>query len=79
MPFDPAKPQPGDDLDADLVRDQLTALADRIAALEAALADTARNPSPSPLSPSLDDPPTRDQVQGIVNAFNALLNQLVRV
>ena len=51
----------------------------RIAALQAALSGTARNPNLGTLSLALDDPPTRPQVQQILDAYNALLNQLTRV
>jgi len=86
MPFDPTQPQPGDALDADLIRAQLTALNDKIDALtarvtatETGLGGTARNPSLGTLNLSLDDPPTRPQVQAFLDDFNALLNQITRV
>lgn len=79
MPFDPTLPADNTPVSAPAMRDQLTALADRITALELALSGTAQNPNLSPLSLALDDPPTRPQVQAILDQFNTLLNQITRV
>ena len=53
--------------------------ATQIAALEAAIPQTARNPSSvGPFSISMSDPPTRDQVQAILDVLNQLITALVR-
>ena len=64
MPFDPAQPADHSPFSSQVMRDQLNALADRIAALELVVSGTARNPNLSTLNLALDDPPTRPQVQG---------------
>jgi hypothetical protein len=47
------------------------------AALDAAIAGTAQNPSAlSPLSLTISDPPTQAEVQSIVDAYNSLLSAL---
>lgn len=51
----------------------------RVTATETALGGTARNPNLGTLNFSLDDPPTRPQVQAILDEFNTLLNQITRV
>ena len=86
MPFDPAKPAANAPLDSQVMRDPLNALNDaitaataRIAALEAALANTAQNPHQLTLNIALDDPPNRPQVQAILDGYNGLLNQITRV
>ena len=79
MPFDPALPADDTPVSATAMRDQLTALADRITALEVALAGTARNPDLGALNLALDDPPTLAQVQAVINQLNTLLTQLTRV
>ena len=79
MAFDPALPADHSPLSAAEMRAQFTALADRITALELAIGGTAKNPSLGTLSLSLDDPPTRPQVQAFLDDFNALLNQITRV
>ena len=61
------------------MRAQLTALADRITALELALSGTAQNPNLSSLSIFIDDPPTRQQAQAMLDQLNTLLNQITRV
>ncbi len=60
------------------MRAQLTALNDRIVALEAALAGTAQNPNLSTLSIALSDPPTRPEVQPMLDFLNSLLSQITR-
>jgi hypothetical protein len=79
MAFDPTIPQNGTDIDAVEIRDQLNALNDRIVALEAALAGTAQNPNLGPLNIALSDPPTRPEVQQMLDFMNTLLNQITRV
>ena len=79
MAFDPTLPAANSLNSSAEMRAQLTALADRIAALELALGGTAQNPNLSPLSLGLSDPPTRPEVQQILDAYNALLNQITRV
>ena len=79
MPFDPTKPQNGDDLDAAEIRAQFNALNDRIVALEAALDATAQNPNLSTLNLALSDPPTRAEVQQMLDFLNTLLTQITRV
>ena len=61
------------------MRGQLTALNDRIVALEAALANTAQNPNLGTFNIALSDPPTRPEVQAILDVLNALINQITRV
>ena len=83
MPFDPLKPATGSPLSSEEMRGQLNALNDAIAAGQAvtngAIAGTAQNPSMGPLNIALSDPPTRAEVQVLLDAFNALLNQITRV
>ena len=79
MPFDPTKPADGSPNSAAEMRGQLTALNDRIVALEAALANTAQNPNLGTFSIALSDPPTRPEVQAILDVLNALINQITRV
>lgn len=76
MPFDPSLPQENTLIDAAQMRDQLNGLNDTIAA---GIAGTAQNPSLGPLSIALSDPPTRPEVQQIVDFLNTLLNQITRV
>lgn len=86
MAFDPTKPADHAEIIAAELRGQFTALAAlltaqdaRLAALEAALGGTAKNPNLGTLSLSLDDPPNRPQVQAILDQLNTLLNQITRV
>ena len=79
MPFDPTKPANGSPNSSAEMRAQLTALNDRINALEAALANTAQNPNLSTLSIALSDPPTRAEVQPMLDFLNSLLTQITRV
>ena len=44
-----------------------------------ALGGTAQNPNLGTLNVSLDDPPTRPQVQAMLDQLNTLLNQITRV
>ena len=90
MSFDPAKPAPGDDLDAVLIRNQfneLKALIDAQAAqiaslqgqLAAAIAGTAQNiPGVGALSFSVSDPPNASQVQTVLDKVDELINALRR-
>ena len=86
MPFDPAQPATGSPLASQVMRDQFNALAaliaaqeTRLAALEAALADTARNPTAvGPFNTTLNDPPTAAQVQAILDVHNQLIGALTR-
>ena len=91
MPFDPAKPAPGDDLDAVLVRNQFNALkalidaqAARIAALQAqlnaAIATTSSNSNGvGNLSLSINNnPPQNYEVQPIADKVDELINALRR-
>ena len=77
--FDPTKPANGSPNSSAEMRAQLTALNDRINTLEAALANTAQNPNLSTLNIALSDPPTRPEVQQILDFMNTLLNQIIRV
>ena len=79
MSFDPALPANGSPTSSAEMRAQLTALADRITALELALSGTAQNPNLSSLSIFIDDPPTRQQAQAMLDQLNTLLNQITRV
>ncbi len=83
MPFDPSKPVNNSPLSSQEMRGQLNALNDAIAAgqaaTNAAIAGTAQNPSMGTLSIALSDPPTRAEVQVLLDAFNTLLNQITRV
>ena len=79
MPFDPTKPANGSPNSAAEMRAQLTALNDRIVALEAAVSNTAQNPNLSTLNIALSDPPTRAEVQQMLDFMNTLLNQITRV
>ncbi len=86
MPFDPNLPQSNTEIDAVQMRAQLNALNDlltaqaaQIAALTAALSNTAQNPSVSQMTSGLSDPPSQVQLQGIYDTLNTLINQLVRV
>ena len=91
MPFNPAKPAPGDDLDAVLVRNQLNALkalidaqAGQIASLQAqltaAIAGTANNiPGVSALNLVINNnPPQQSDVQPIADKVDELINSLRR-
>ena len=91
MPFDSAKPAPGDDLDAVLIRSQfneLKALIDAQAAqiaslqsqLTAAIAGTANNiPGLSPLNLTINNnPPQNWEVQPIADKLDQLINTLFR-
>ena len=91
MPFDPAKPAPGDDLDAVLVRSQLNALkalidaqAAQIAGLQnqlnAAIAGTSNNSNGvGPLSLTINNnPPQPGDVQPIADKVDELINALRR-
>ena len=79
MAFDPSKPADHAEIIAAELRAQFTALADRLADVELALGHTAQNPNMSPLNLGLSDPPTRNEVQQLLDAYNALLNQITRV
>ncbi len=92
MPFDPAKPAPGQPLDADLVRAQLVALKAEIDGLTAqiaalqnqltnAIASTANNiPGVSNLSLTINNnPPQQFEVQPIADKLDELINSLRRV
>ena len=86
MPFDPAFPATDALLVSAEFRAQFHALNDkidaqqaRLAALEAALGDTAHNPNQRPLNLALSDPPSRNEVIQLLDAYNALLNQITRV
>ena len=79
MPYDPLYPADGILIRAVELRTQLNALNDRIVALEAALAGTAQNPNLGPLNIALSDPPTRPEVQQMLDFQNTLLNQITRV
>jgi hypothetical protein len=47
--------------------------------LAAQIAGTAQNPNVGPLNIALSDPPTRAEVQAILDFMNALVNSLTRV
>ena len=91
MPFDPAKPAPGDDLDAVLIRNQLNelkALIDSQAAqianlqaqLKAAIAGTSNNSNGvGNLSLTINNnPPQQFEVQPIADKVDELINSLRR-
>ena len=91
MPFDPAKPAPGDDLDAVLIRSQLNALKALIDAqaaqinslqgqLNAAIAGTSNNSnSVGNLSLTVaNNPPQQWEVQPIADKVDELINALRR-
>ena len=77
--FDPTKPANATKVVAAELRSQFNGLNDRIVALEAALAGTAQNPNLGPLNIALSDPPTRTEVQQMLDFLNTLLNQITRV
>ena len=79
MAFDPTLPADHSEITAPELRAQFNALNDRLTALELAIGGTARNPNMSPLNLGLSDPPTRNEVQQLLDAYNALLNQITRV
>ena len=79
MPFDPTKPAANSPNSSAEMRAQLNALHDRITTLETALAATAQNPNLGPLNLALSDPPTRPEVQQMLDFLNTLLNQITRV
>ena len=88
--FDPAKPAPGDDLDAVLIRNQFNALkalidaqAAQIASLQAqlnaAIAGTAQNiPGVAALGIVISDPPQQGEVQATADKVDELINTLRR-
>ena len=91
MPFDPAKPAPGDDLDAVLIRNQLNALkalidaqAAQIASLQAqftALPGVTSNNSNGVGTLNLtvnNNPPQDWEVQPIATKLDELINALRR-
>ena len=91
MPFDPAKPAAGDDLDAVLIRSQLNALkalidaqAAQIAALQnqinAAIASSSNNSNGvGNLSLMINNnPPQNYEVQPIADKLDELINALRR-
>lgn len=91
MPFDPAKPAPGDDLDAVLIRNQLNALKALIDAqavqitslqgqLAGAIAGTSSNSNGvGTLSLSIgNNPPQQSDVQPIADKLDELINTLRR-
>ena len=91
MAFDPAKPAPGDDLDAVLVRNQFNALkalidaqAAQIASLQAqlntAIAGTSNNSNGvGNLSLTINNnPPQQFEVQPIADKVDELINALRR-
>ena len=91
MPFDPAKPAPGDDLDAVLVRNQLNALKALIDAqaaqignlqsqLDIAIANSSNNSNGvGNLSLTINNnPPQQYEVQPIADKVDELINALRR-
>ena len=91
MPFDPAKPAPGDDLDAVLIRAQLNALkalidaqAGQIASLQnqinVAIAGSSSNSNTvANLSLTIgNNPPQQFEVQPIADKLDELINNLRR-
>ena len=91
MPFDPAKPAPGDDLDAVLIRNQLNALkalidaqAAQLASLQsqlsAAIAGTSSNSNAvANLGLTIsNNPPQQGEVQPIADKLDELINSLRR-
>ena len=91
MPFDPAKPAPGDDLDAVLIRDQLGALKALIDAqaaqinslqsqISAAIAASSSNSNGvGNLSLTINNNPAQNwEVQPIADKVDELINALRR-
>ena len=91
MPFDPAKPTPGDDLDAVLVRNQLNALKALIdaqaaqlaslqAQLNAAIGGTSSNSNGVGTLGLIigNNPPQQGDVQPIADKVDELINSLRR-
>ena len=91
MAFDPAKPAPGDDLDAVLIRDQFNALKALIdaqsaqiaslqAQLDAAIAGSSTNSNGvGNLALALaNNPPQQFEVQPIADKLDELINALRR-
>ena len=76
MSFNPSLPVDGSLMVAAQMRDQLTGLDFKFSS---GLSGTAQNPNMSTLNIPLSDPPTRPEVQQIIDAFNMLLNQITRV
>ena len=79
MPYDPLYPADGILIRAVELRTQLNALNDRLTALEASIAGTAQNPNLGTFNIALSDPPTRAEVQAILDVLNTLINQITRV
>ena len=95
MPFDPTKPVQGSEIDANELRAQFNGLKTLIdsvpagpagpagevsnATLAAQIAGTAQNPNVGTFNIALSDPPTRAEVQAILDFVNALVNSLTRV
>ena len=79
MPFDPTIPPDGAFATGAALRGQFNALNDRLTALEASIAGTAQNPNVGTFTIALSDPPTRPEVQAILDFMNALVNSLTRV
>ena len=91
MPFDSAKPAPGDDLDAVLIRNQLNALkalidaqaaqiADLQSQLDIAIANSSNNSNGVPnLTLTINsNPPQNYEVQPIADKVDELINALRR-
>ena len=76
MSFNPSLPVDGSLMVAAEMRDQFNGLNLQFGQ---GLSGTAQNPNMSTLSIPLSDPPTRPEVQQIIDAFDMLLNQITRV
>jgi len=78
MPFNPNVPQPFQDLDANVVRNQLNSLKDLIDAvpLQAANKTVAHVLPIYALSLTISDPPTQAEVQAISDKLDVLLDAL---
>jgi hypothetical protein len=86
MAFDPTKPVEGTEIDAAELRNQfnaLKALVDaqeaRIAAMELAMNGKANMPQLGEFDPSINDPPTAADLQGISSYIRQMAEQMMGV
>ncbi len=77
MAFDPNLPANNSLIDAAEIRSQFTGLQEEMSAMIAE--QTAGKPDMPTLALTISNPPTQQQVQAIVEAFNNLLDALKRV
>ena len=76
MSFNPTLPVDGSVMVAVEMRDQFNGLDFKFSS---GLSGTAQNPNMGTLSIPLSDPPTRPEVQPVLDHRNTLINQLTRV